>query len=85
MIFKFGVYEIIIDLTQTSSRYTYHGDEQSGSTVLFLLHSIGVDYELVTFQVGSSGDFQISRMLPSTVRKVHLSPASGIVPHRDRI
>jgi hypothetical protein len=44
--FKIHVYEIIIDLTETSSGSTYHGDEKSGSTVLFLLHSIGVDYEL---------------------------------------
>ena len=38
------VYEIIIiDLTETSSGYTYHGDEKSGSGVLVRLHFIGLD------------------------------------------
>ena len=53
--FKIDVYEILIDLTETSSRYTYHGDEKSGSTLLFIFHFIGVDYELVTFQIGRKG------------------------------
>ena len=39
--------------------------------MLFLVHSIGVDYELVTFQV-------CSRMLPCpTLGKVNFSPESG--------
>ena len=50
-VFQIDVYEILIDLPETSSGYTRHGDEKSGSTVLFLLHSVGVDYELVTFQI----------------------------------
>ena len=46
--FKIDVYEIIIDLTETFSRYTYHGDEKSGSTVLFISHFVGVDYHFAT-------------------------------------
>ena len=43
------VYEIIImDLTGTSSRYTYHGDEKSGSTVLLGFHFIGLDEHFAT-------------------------------------
>ena len=53
MFFKIHVYEIIIDLTGTSSHHTRHGDEKSGSTVLFLLHFIGLDYQLVTFQIAT--------------------------------
>ena len=30
-------------LTETSPHYTYHGDEKSGSGVLSILHSVGVD------------------------------------------
>ena len=39
------VYEILIDLTETSSGSRQHGAEKSGSTALFMFHSIGVDYE----------------------------------------
>ena len=46
LFFKIDLYEIVIDLTETSSHHTRHGDEKSGSTVLFILHFIGVDYEL---------------------------------------
>ena len=59
--FKIHVYEIIIDLTGTSSHHTYHGDEKSGSTVLFILHFIGVDYEL-------SALFEKHRNIESSVR-----------------
>ena len=41
--FKIDVYEIIIDLPDTSSGSRFHGDEKSGSGVLFILHFIGVD------------------------------------------
>ena len=44
--FSLDVYEIIIDLTETSSRSRQHGAKKSGSTVLFISHFIGVDYEL---------------------------------------
>ena len=44
--FKIYVYEIIIDLTEAPGRSRRHGAEKSGSTVLFLFHFIGVDYEL---------------------------------------
>ena len=44
--FSLDVYEIIIELTETSSHHTRDGDETSGSGVLFILHFIGVDYEL---------------------------------------
>ena len=40
------VYEIIIDLTEASSCSRRHGAEKSGSTVLFIFHFVGVDYEL---------------------------------------
>ena len=41
--FQIDVQVIIIDLIWTSSHYTYHGDEKSGSTVLFLFHFVGLD------------------------------------------
>ena len=69
-VFQIHVQVIIIDLVRTSSGSRQHGDEKSGSTVLFLSHFVGVDYQLVTFQV-------CSRMLPSTLRKVNFSPESG--------
>ena len=46
MRFSLDVYEILIDLTETSSRSRRHGAEKSGSTVLFISHFVGVDYEL---------------------------------------
>ena len=46
MRFSLDVYEIIIDLTETSSGSRRHGATKSGSTVLFLSHSVGLDYEL---------------------------------------
>ena len=45
MRFSLDDYEIIIDLTETSSGSRRHGAEKSGSTVLFMSHFIGVDYE----------------------------------------
>ena len=51
LFFKIHVYEIIIDLTGTSSHHTRQSDEKSGSTVLFILHLVGLDYQLVTFQI----------------------------------
>ena len=44
--FSLDVYEVIIDLPETSSRSRRHGAKKSGSTVLFLFQFIGVDYEL---------------------------------------
>ena len=46
--FKIDVYEITSHLPETSSGYTRHGDEKSGSGVLFILHSVGVDEHLWT-------------------------------------
>ena len=40
------VYEVIIDLSETSSGSRRHGAKKSGSTVLFMSRFIGVDYEL---------------------------------------
>ena len=37
--------KIISSVTGAPVHFTYHGDEKSGSGVLFILHSIGVDYE----------------------------------------
>ena len=65
--FQIHVQVIIRDCAPTSSGYTYHGDEKSGSTVRFLLHSIRVDYALVTKQI-------CSRIWPSsTLGKVNFS------------
>ena len=50
--FQIDVYAIISDLTGTSSHHMRHGDEKSGSTVLFIFDSIGVDYQFHT-KVGS--------------------------------
>ena len=38
-----SLYEIIIDLPETPSGYRWHGDEKSGSTVLFILHFVHFD------------------------------------------
>ena len=48
LFFKIEVYEIVIDLPETSSRYTRHGDETSGSTVLFMSFFVGVDSHFAT-------------------------------------
>ena len=45
-VFQIDVQVIIIDLVRTSSGSRQHGDEKSGSTVLFLSHLVGVDSEL---------------------------------------
>ena len=64
--FSLDVYEIIIDLTETSSRSRQHCAKKSGSTVLFISHFIGVDYEL-------SALFENQENIESSVRKVHFS------------
>ena len=41
--------EIILIITETDSHSTYfHGDEKSGSGVLFIFHFIGVDDQFAT-------------------------------------
>ena len=44
--FSLDVYEIIIDLTEAPEHSRQHGAEKSGSRLLFISHSVGVDYEL---------------------------------------
>jgi hypothetical protein len=60
--FSLDVYEIIIDLTEASGRSRRHGAKKSGSTVLFILHSVGVDYEL-------SALFEKHRISPANCSK----------------
>ena len=50
--FKIDAYEIIRDLTETSSGSRFHSAEKSGSGVLFIFHFIGVYYHFAT-KVGS--------------------------------
>ena len=38
-----GLYVNFIDLPETPSGYSWHGAEKSGSTVLFILHLVGLD------------------------------------------
>ena len=67
MTFSLDVYEIIIDLPETSSGSRRHGAKKSGSTVLLMSHFVGVDYEL-------SALFEKHRISSATtVRKVHFS------------